>query len=132
MLGIEEPWGEDRSMIRRFLPEYLRVATPTGLMRNLVNGGEGNGPIMKPCWTSLVIRVSIVSGSVRADWRLLQTWLVSGSVTRPGEKPWLRPSRKNRTKLGSGCAVSSDARAGMLIGVARCLDSQVFEGLVGL
>ena len=39
---------------------------------------------------------------------------------------------KKRTNSGSGWDVSSSARAGMLMGVARCLDSQLLEGLVGL
>ena len=106
-------------MMRRFLPEYLRVAMPTGLIRNVGKGGEVNGPIMNPCRTSLSIKVSTVSGSVRADWRLLQMWEVVGSVTKPGENPKLRPSMKKRTKSGSGWDTSSAARAGIFRGVAK-------------
>ena len=82
-------------------------------------GGEVNGPIMNPCRTSLSIKVSTVSGSVRADWRLLQMWEVVGSVTKPGENPKLRPSMKKRTKSGSGWDTSSAARAGIFRGVAK-------------
>ena len=48
MLGTEEPWGDERSMTSRFLPEYFRVAMPTGLMRDDGNGGEEKGPIINP------------------------------------------------------------------------------------
>ena len=44
----------------------------------------------------------------------------------------MRPSTKKRTKEGSGWEASSDARAGMLMGVARCCDCPLAEGLVGL
>ena len=49
MLGMEEPRGADKSMMRRFFPEYLRVAMAMGLMR----GGVGNGPTMNQSATSL-------------------------------------------------------------------------------
>lgn len=39
MLGVWEPWGEDRSIINHFFPEYLLVAIPMGLMRITGNGG---------------------------------------------------------------------------------------------
>ena len=39
---------------------------------------------------------------------------------------------KKRTKEGSGWEASSAARAGILMGVARWLVSQLLEGLVGL
>lgn len=70
ILGMCVPWGEDRSMINLFFPEYFLVAIPMGLMRKGENGGSLNGPIMKPSWTSLAINVSTTSGSERADWRL--------------------------------------------------------------
>lgn len=71
MLGMCVPWGEERSIINLFFPEYFLVAMPMGLpMRNGENGGSLNGPIMNPSWTSLAINVSTVSGSERADWRL--------------------------------------------------------------
>lgn len=87
MLGTEVPWGEERSMMSRFLPEYLRVATPMGLMRKVGKGGEEKGPIMKPFLTSFWRRERTVSGSVVADKRLWQVWLAEGSVMSPGEKP---------------------------------------------
>ena len=67
ILGIDEPWGEERSIMSRFLPEYLRVATPMGLMRQEGKGGESNGPIINPLVTSFWRSVVTVSGSAKAD-----------------------------------------------------------------
>ncbi len=72
ILGIVELWGEDKSMISRFLPENFLVAMPMGLMRKILKGGSSKGPIMKPDLTSFAMRSFTVSGSARADWRLLQ------------------------------------------------------------
>ena len=74
-------------MMSLFLPEYFLVATPMGLIRNVGNGGEEKGPIMNPFFTSFWRRVVTVSGSVEADWRLLQMWLDAGVVMRPGWNP---------------------------------------------
>ncbi len=74
ILGIVELWGEDKSMISRFLPENFLVAMPMGLMRKILKGGSSKGPIMKPDLTSFAMRSFTVSGSARADWRLLQMW----------------------------------------------------------
>ena len=72
ILGVEVPWGEERSMMIRFFPEYFLVAMPMGLIRKVGNGGVVKGPIMKPLANSLASRVVTVSGSVMADWRLRQ------------------------------------------------------------
>ncbi len=72
ILGTVELWGEDKSMIRRFLPENFPVAMPMGLMRNISKGGSLKGPIMKPDLTYFPMRSFTTSGSARADWRLLQ------------------------------------------------------------
>ena len=48
ILGTEVPWGEEKSMMSRFLPEYFLVVTPMGLMRKVGNGGEEKGLIMNP------------------------------------------------------------------------------------
>ncbi len=37
--------GADKSKINLFVPEYFRVAVPTGLVRNTEKGGETKGPI---------------------------------------------------------------------------------------
>ena len=71
MLGIDEPCGEERSIINLFFPEYFLVAMPNGLMRWMGNGGESNGPIINPCLTSFSSRVETIAGSAKADWRLL-------------------------------------------------------------
>lgn len=39
-------WGEDISKIRRFFPEYLRVAMPMELIRYKEKGDELKGPII--------------------------------------------------------------------------------------
>ncbi len=67
MLGTVELWGDDRSIIRRFLPKNFLVATPIGLMRKTLKGGLSNGPIMKPDLTSFFMRSSTISGSAWAD-----------------------------------------------------------------
>ena len=69
-LGHGPARGADRSMIKRFFPEYLRVAIPMGLQRNGLKGGVENGPTMYPLDTSLSSREATVTGSLRADWRL--------------------------------------------------------------
>ncbi len=61
------PWGEDKSIISRFFPEYLRVAIPMGLMHVMRNGGLLKGPIMNP---SSANSESPMLGSDMADWRL--------------------------------------------------------------
>ncbi len=65
-------WGEDKSMISRFLPENFPVAIPMGLTRKTLKGGSLKGPIMKPDLTSSPMRSFTTSGSAWADWRLLQ------------------------------------------------------------
>lgn len=46
MLGTGELWGDERSMMSLFFPEYFLVAMPIGLILNGLNGGMENGPIM--------------------------------------------------------------------------------------
>ena len=67
MLGMSELWGEERSKMRRFLPEYLRTATPMGLILYKGKGGLSKGPIMNLSSTSLARRESTASGSLMAD-----------------------------------------------------------------
>ncbi len=47
MLGNGELCGDDRSIMRRFLPENFLVAMPMGLTRKTLKGGTEKGPIMK-------------------------------------------------------------------------------------
>ena len=46
ILGTGELWGDERSMMSLFFPEYFLVATPIGLILNGLNGGLENGPIV--------------------------------------------------------------------------------------
>ena len=46
MLGTGELWGDERSMMSLFFPEYFLVVVPIGLILNGLNGRLGNGPIM--------------------------------------------------------------------------------------
>ena len=62
MLGIVLPWGAERSMMMRFLPEYFLVAIPRGLMRKLGNGGWMNDPIMKPSLTCGRLKIFYLEG----------------------------------------------------------------------
>ncbi len=84
MLGNGELCGDERSIMRRFLPENFLVATPMGLTRKMLKGGTGKGPIMKFASISFLIRVSTVSGSVRADWRLGAYEAFGGEVSHAG------------------------------------------------
>ena len=70
-METENYGGAERSIIRRFLPENFLVATPIGLIRKHSKGGMSKGPIIKPDSISFLIRMSTVSGSAKADWRLL-------------------------------------------------------------
>ncbi len=81
MLGNEELCGDERSIMWCFLPENFLVATPMGLM---LKGGTGKGPIMKFASISFLIRISTVSGWVRADWRLGQMGFSEGRFPTPG------------------------------------------------
>ncbi len=94
MLENGELCGADRSIITRFFPENFLVATPIGLMRKVSNGGVLKGPIMKPDSTSFLIRLSTVSGSASADWRLLLMMLCESGHVVPGLKPCLRPDNR--------------------------------------
>ncbi len=94
MLENGELCGADRSIIKRFFPENFLVATPIGLMRKVSNGGVLKGPIMKPDSTSFLIRLSTVSGSASADWRLLLMMLCESGHVVPGLKPCLRPDNR--------------------------------------
>ncbi len=67
-----ELWGEDKSMISRFLHENFPVAIQNRLMRKISKGSSLKGPIMKPDLTSFPMRLFMTSGSAWADWRLLQ------------------------------------------------------------
>ncbi len=78
----------------RFFPENFLVAIPIGFMRCTSNGGELNGPIIKLESTSFARRESTISGSDRADCKLLQTKVASGRLSRPGSKPCFRPQSK--------------------------------------
>ncbi len=91
MLGNGELCGDDRSIMRRFLPENFLVAIPMGLTRKTLKGGTEKGPIMKFASISFLIRISTVSGSVRADWRLGQMRFWVGRLLTPGWKPFDRP-----------------------------------------
>ncbi len=55
-----------------------------GLTRKMLKGGTGKGPIMKFASISFLLRISTVSGSVRADWRLGQMRLSEGRFPTPG------------------------------------------------
>ncbi len=46
MLGIEESWGADRSIMKHFLSEYFLVVTPMGLTLEMEKGDFENGPTM--------------------------------------------------------------------------------------
>ena len=80
ILVTKVPWGEERSMMSRFLPEYLLVATPIAPMWKVGNEGEEKGPIMNLFFTSFWRRVVTVSRLVVADRRFLQMWLDEGVV----------------------------------------------------
>ncbi len=84
MLGNGELCGDERSIMRRFVPENFLVATPMGLTFKMLKGGTEKGPIMKFASISFLIRISTVSGSVRTDWRLGQMRLSEGSFPTPG------------------------------------------------
>ncbi len=43
MLGNGELCGDERSIMRRFLPEHFLVATPMGLTRKGEKGGRRRG-----------------------------------------------------------------------------------------
>ena len=60
MLGTGELWGDERSMMSLFFPEYFLVAMPIGLILNGLNGGLRNGPIMN---------LSLISWSKRGGER---------------------------------------------------------------
>ncbi len=102
MLGNGELCGDERSIMRRFLPENFLVATPMGLTRKMLKGGTGKGPIMKFASIYFLIRISTDSGSVSADWRLGQMRLSEGRFPTPGWKPCERPDSKYLVKCGSG------------------------------
>ncbi len=102
MLGNGELCGDERSIMRRFLPENFLVATPMGLTRKMLKGGTGKGPIMKFASISFLIRVSTVSGSVRADWRLGHMRLSEWRFPTPGWKPCESPDSKYLVNCGSG------------------------------
>lgn len=70
-LAVEAEWGDDMSKIKRFLPEYFRVATPMELIRKVEKGGEAKGPITYPLLTSFSSRLDTTSGSVIADCKFL-------------------------------------------------------------
>ena len=70
ILGMVEPWGDERSMISLFFPEYFLVAMPLGLILNVGKGGLENGPIMKDSLTSLSWRLLTISDLVMADCKL--------------------------------------------------------------
>lgn len=81
----------------RFLPEYFMVAMTSGLMRKRGIGGLRKGQIMKPSLTSLVSMPTMVSRSLRADWRFLQVQETESSVW--GHAGWDDQCRKrNRSK----------------------------------
>jgi len=66
-LAVKEECGEDMSKMRRFLPEYLRVATPIELIRKGEKGGEAKGPITYPLLTSFSSKAETTSGLFVAD-----------------------------------------------------------------
>ena len=70
MLGTVDPWGDERSRISLFFPEYFLVAMPIGLILYVGKGGLENGPIMKDSLTSLSRSLSTMSGSAMADCKL--------------------------------------------------------------
>ena len=90
MLGMVLPWGAERSMMRRFFPEYFLVAMPMGLIRNLGNGGWSNGPIMKPSSSSLAMRLLTDCGSRAPKHRSRRLvpawagWCMENGLDRPG------------------------------------------------
>lgn len=53
MLGMMEPWGDDRSMISLVFPEYFLIAVPIGLTLNVGKGGREKGHIMNASLTSI-------------------------------------------------------------------------------
>lgn len=63
---------------------------------------------MKPELTSLLIRLSTISGSMSADWRLSQIQFCEGMLLRPGSKLCSRPDSKYLVNSGSGCWDNSD------------------------
>lgn len=72
MLSMCLAWGEERSMMRCFFPEYLHVTTPRWLMRYVEKGWAEKGPIIHLESNSFWRRELTASQSYRADWRLEQ------------------------------------------------------------
>lgn len=85
MLGTKHLWGAVRSIIMRFFPVNFMVAMPIGFMRRM---GESNGPIINLESTSFARTESMMSGSDKADCKLLQTNDASGRLSKPGSKPY--------------------------------------------
>lgn len=70
MLGTGELWGDERSMMTLFFPEYFLVAMPIGLILNGLNGGLGNVLIMNLSLIFWSKSLSTMSGWEVADCRL--------------------------------------------------------------
>lgn len=74
---------------------------------------------MKPELTSLLIRLSTISGSMSADWRLSQIQFCEGMLLRPGSKLCSRPDSKYLVNSGSGCWDNSDDKCKIFTGVDK-------------
>ncbi len=84
-----------------------------------IKGRNGKGPIMKFASISFLIRISTVSGSVRADWRLGQMRLWVGRFLTPGWKPMWETWYDIIKKWGSGWWSSSADKRKTFTGVDK-------------
>lgn len=73
----EAVYAWDQRIVRGWEIDYQSFFS-----KNDSKGGVLNRPIMKPDSISFLISLSIVSGSARADWRLLQMMLCEAFHTR--------------------------------------------------
>ena len=63
MLGTVELWGDKRSMMSLFFPDYFLIATPIELILKNGKGGLEKGLITNASSTSFCRSLSTVSGS---------------------------------------------------------------------
>ena len=91
---IQDPCGDERSVIIRNLDEPFFGTTPTGDVRKFGNGGFVKGPVILFSDNSVIKLLKIASGLVDADDKLLEI-----NENWGPEYPILKPNSKLLIKL---------------------------------